>query len=283
MFADAQQALLPASGMLAWYEPQPSSKLATVLERAGIADGGHQGRRTSGPNPRDRQQTLTLGMRRGQGCECLLVIGELLFQGPKLLHQLPKHLLAQGVSLSCSDSSLSTTACRNFATPLGITMPYSCSSPWTSLTRAVRSPLSRSRTRWRAWRSCWATSLVGTSAWSAASLLRRSLRHPAYQFLFVCTDWLHKLRRHQLHLMAVLSQAACPGMGATAGFHTNARRGELGDKGHHLRAIEPFAYQNRAVLIHPHEVKHLFCNVDADDAKLLHGTRLLVVEWFHWS
>src|SRR5215510_15646089 len=45
-FADAQQALLPASGMLAWYEPQPSSKLATVLERAGIADGGHKGRRT---------------------------------------------------------------------------------------------------------------------------------------------------------------------------------------------------------------------------------------------
>jgi hypothetical protein len=47
------------------------------------------------------------------------------------------------------------------------------------------------------------------------------------------------------------------------------------DKGHHLRAIEPFAYQNCAVLIHTYEVKHLFCHVDTDDAKLLHGTRLL--------
>jgi hypothetical protein len=56
--------------------------------------------------------------------------------------------------------------------------------------------------------------------------------------------------------------------------------GELGDKGHHLRAIEPFADQNRAVLIHPHEVKHLFCNVDADDAQLLHGTRLLWLNGF---
>src|SRR6266700_5764328 len=75
--------------------------------------------------------------------------------------------------------------------------------------------------------------------------------------------------------MAMLSKAARPVMGATAGFHTNKRRGELRDTGHHLRAIEPFADQNRAMRIHPHEVKHLFCNVDADDAKLLHGTRLL--------
>src|SRR5262249_38353287 len=86
--------------------------------------------------------------------------------------------------------------------------------------------------------------------------------------------------RHQLHLMAVLAKAARPVMGATAGFHPNARRGKLRDKGHYLRAIEPFAYQNCAVLIHTHEVKHLFCNVDADDAKLLHGTRLLWLNGF---
>jgi hypothetical protein len=35
------------------------------------------------------------------------------------------------------------------------------------------------------------------------------------------------------------------------------------------------------VLIHPHKVKHLFCNVDTDDAKLLlHGTRLLWLNGF---
>jgi hypothetical protein len=84
-----------------------------------------------------------------------------------------------------------------------------------------------------------------------------------------------KLRRHQLPLMAVRAQAARPVMGATAGFQTHARRGELRDTGHHLRAIEPFAYPHRAVLIHPYEVQHLFCHGDTDDAKLLHGTRLL--------
>ena len=41
--------------------------------------------------------------------------------------------------------------------------------------------------------------------------------------------------------MAVLAKAACPVMGSPAGFHTNKRRGELCDKGHHLHAIEPFA------------------------------------------
>jgi hypothetical protein len=86
---------------------------------------------------------------------------------------------------------------------------------------------------------------------------------------------LHILRRHQLPLMAVLAKAARPVMGAPAGFHTHERRGELRDTSHHRRAIAPFASQHRAVRIHPHEVQHLLCKVDADDAKLLHGTRLL--------
>jgi hypothetical protein len=74
--------------------------------------------------------------------------------------------------------------------------------------------------------------------------------------------------------MAVLAKAARPVMGATAGFHPNARREKLRDKGHYLRAIEPFAYQNGAMLIHTHKVKHLFCNVDADDAKGLSQNNL---------
>ena len=43
--ADAEQALLPAGGMLARHQPQPGGKLPAVLERARIADRGHQGRR----------------------------------------------------------------------------------------------------------------------------------------------------------------------------------------------------------------------------------------------
>src|SRR5215470_12532443 len=95
-FANTQQALLPSRRMLAWHQPQPGGKLPAILEGAGIADSGHQGRRTERPNPGNRHQPLTLGMRRGQGFELLLIISELLLQTGKLFHQCPKDLLAQG-------------------------------------------------------------------------------------------------------------------------------------------------------------------------------------------
>src|SRR6266446_10098032 len=98
-FASTQQALLPSRRMLAWHQPQPGGKLPAVLERTRIADGSHQGRRPEGPNPGNRPQPLTRGMGRGQGFELLLIRGELLLQGGKLLSQLPKHLLAQGSEL----------------------------------------------------------------------------------------------------------------------------------------------------------------------------------------
>src|SRR5262249_45858268 len=77
------KALLPSRRVLARHQPQPGSKLPAVVEGARSADGGHQGRRTSGANPGNRQQPLTLGMRCGQSFELLLVIGELLLQGGK--------------------------------------------------------------------------------------------------------------------------------------------------------------------------------------------------------
>jgi len=86
---------------------------------------------------------------------------------------------------------------------------------------------------------------------------------------------LHQRRRHQLHLMAVRAPVARPVMGTTAGFQTNAPRGERRDTGHHLRAIEPLTSQHRAVRIHPHGGKRLLCPGDADDVTLLPGTRLL--------
>ena len=73
-FADAEQALLPARGMLAWHQPQPGGKLPAVREHAGIADRGHKGGRRSGANARNRHQTLAFGMGLGQGFELLLVI-----------------------------------------------------------------------------------------------------------------------------------------------------------------------------------------------------------------
>lgn len=50
---------------------------------------------------------------------------------------------------------------------------------------------------------------------------------------------------------------------------------------HHLRTIQPFAQMNRAVLIHPNEVEHLFCAIASEYAHLLlHRTRLLLVPAF---
>ena len=74
-------------------------KLPTVLERAGIADRGHEGGRREGTNAWNRHQALALGMRRSHGFEFLLVIGQLLLQQGKLVHELPKQLLAQGREL----------------------------------------------------------------------------------------------------------------------------------------------------------------------------------------
>jgi len=70
-------------------------------------------------------------------------------------------------------------------------------------------------------------------------------------------------------------------MGTAAGFHANARRGQLRDERHHLRPIKPFAHHNRAVYIHAHKVQYLFCKVNTQYAKLLcHWTRLLLVHDF---
>jgi hypothetical protein len=43
-FANSQQARLTSRRILAWHQTSPGGKWPAVFERAGIADGGHQGR-----------------------------------------------------------------------------------------------------------------------------------------------------------------------------------------------------------------------------------------------
>jgi hypothetical protein len=64
--------------MLLGHQPQPGGKLTAVLEHLDIAYRCDQRRRRDRANSWDRQQTLTLRMRRGQACELLLVIRDLL-------------------------------------------------------------------------------------------------------------------------------------------------------------------------------------------------------------
>ena len=67
VFADAEQAFLTPGGMLTRHQSKPGGKLPAVLERAGIADRGHQGSRREGANARNRHQALAFGMGLGQG------------------------------------------------------------------------------------------------------------------------------------------------------------------------------------------------------------------------
>ena len=70
-------------------------------------------------------------------------------------------------------------------------------------------------------------------------------------------------------------------MSPTTRFHANERWGQLRNERHHLRAIEPFAHQHRAVCIHANKVEHLFCKVNTEYAQLLfHWTHLLLVNDF---
>jgi hypothetical protein len=71
--ADPSQACLPTRGVLLGHQPSPGGKLAAILEHSHIADRRHQRRRRDRANPWDRQQTLTLRMRRGEAFELLLV------------------------------------------------------------------------------------------------------------------------------------------------------------------------------------------------------------------
>src|SRR5215475_15919268 len=91
---DAEQALLPAGGMLARHQSQPGGKLPTVLARARVTDRCHEGCRREGTNAWNRHQALALGMRRHHGFEFLLVIGQVLLQQGKLVHELPTQRLA---------------------------------------------------------------------------------------------------------------------------------------------------------------------------------------------
>src|SRR5262249_49059126 len=272
-FADAEQAFLPPGGMLARHQPQPGGKLPAVLERTRIADRGHQGRRREGANAGNRHEALTLGMRRGQGGEFLLIIGQLLLQSRKLLHQFPKHLLAQRCELVLFGHELLHHGLTKLRHPFGhhdaILMHQSMhfidqSRPFADapLTHAMErldillvDVLDRhkahGRTRHRFRDGLGITAVV---------FVRLDIR-------------LHELGRHELHLVAMFAEAARPVVRAATGFHADAYWRQLRQKGHQVMPGQALAQDDLSPLIHSHRVKHALCNVDPEYAHL----------WFHWT
>src|SRR5262244_3661428 len=92
---------------------------------------------------------------------------------------------------------------------------------------------------------------------------------------------LHELGRHELHLVAIRPEASRPIMCAATGFDADAYRGQLGDTGHQVMPGQALAIHDVAPVIHPHCVKHAFCDIDPEDVYLvLHGTCLLWLNRF---
>src|SRR4029453_6940836 len=87
---------------------------------------------------------------------------------------------------------------------------------------------------------------------------------------------LDELRCHELHLVAIRTEASSPVMRAATSFHPDEHRGQLGNKGYQVMPGPAFTPHDLAPLIHPYCVKQALCEVNPEYAHLLfHWTRLL--------
>src|SRR4029077_18908449 len=135
-------------------------------------------------------------------------------------------------------SSSSASAHLSAAAPLRITIPYLCNSPRIWLESAVRSRTNRARARCSVCISCWA---VGPGLHEAQGRPAHGLadRGRVVAVVLVAVDVrLDLVRRQPPHRMAQLANLAMPVMCATAGFHADRARLELGKKLEHALASE---------------------------------------------
>src|SRR5437870_3685075 len=87
---------------------------------------------------------------------------------------------------------------------------------------------------------------------------------------------LDELRCHELHLVAIRTEASRPVMRAATGFYADAYRGQLREKGYQVMSGHALAIHDVAPVIHSHRVKYVLGDIDPEDVHLvLHGTRLL--------
>src|SRR5215510_4143748 len=220
-------------------------------------------------------------MRRSQGFELLLVIGQLLLQGGKLLHQLPKHLLAQGRELVLFGLKLADHGLTKLRHSFGYHNAILVHQPVHFIHQSrplAHKPLAHAMQRLD-------VLLVDVlDRHKAHGRTRHRFRDGLgiAAVVFVRLDVrLDELRGHELHFMAIRPEASRPIMCAATGFDADAYRGQLGDTGHQVMPRQALAIHDVAPVIHPHGVKHTLCDIDPEDVYLvLHGTRLLWLNRF---
>ena len=82
--------------------------------------------------------------------------------------------------------------------------------------------------------------------------------------------WLNELRCHQLDCVPLDLQFARLVMSAAACFHAYKTRRQVGEEDRHLFSFYLFLEHRFAVCIDPVNLKHVFCQIDAD-CRNLHG------------
>jgi hypothetical protein len=202
-------------------QPEPGRKLAAVREPGRNADGRQDGGGTDGSNPRQGLQPLTCGMGSTDGRQLLIIRRERFSRLRYSSYSGQKTSVLSALSVACSFCRFDTSNGRNVVMPWGKTIPYACSSPRSSCTRAVRAFMSRSRTRYRAWGSCGSGCFMGTKRLVGrltASQMASATRASCFGDLTDAFQWWGD----QPHLMTMLADTSGPRVGTPTGFHAHA-------------------------------------------------------------
>ena len=72
------------------------------------------------------------------------------------------------------------------------------------------------------------------------------------------TVGLDKLGRHEVDLVSLVAQLACPVMDSAPGLQADGNRGQLRHKGHQSMARQPLAPHHLSRGVRPHEVEDFF-------------------------
>src|SRR2546427_1029807 len=133
--------------------------------------------------------------------------------------------------------------------------------------------MSRSRTRWRAWMSCWSTSLIGTKRIvgrvTASAMPSASRLSFLFDLTYGFTNWGAMSFTSWPCSRKRLAQSCAPPQ-ASMPMRTG---GSFARKGIRSCLRQALAQDDLAPLIHSHRVQHALCNVDPEDAHL----------WFPWA
>ena len=262
-FADTQQVLFTATGVLAGHQAQPGSDLPAVVKVLGIANGGHQGTGRDGADsgntsdfaaelaaamPGNNLQTQSIDL----GIELFEVVQQTLHKKAKCAWQLARTIFNEfgnafgNVSDTLRDDQ--TKLCQQTPNLIGLggsgfdkALPNGVQCQDALLLDV----LDRHKAH------------VGSGHCFADCL---SIGGIVLVGLDVGFD---ELGSHQFDGVTQVLELACPVVGAAAGLHTDQARGQVDQKLSHLIALELLFKDCLAMFVDAMQLEHVFCQIDA--------------------